>query len=165
MQLQYILNRLRDNDYSEYYSTKPIKGNSKPAQYIPWYKLPEILDGACGGDGYWDLITDVTALDTMVIVKVTITIKDWDGQSVSRSAVGNELIEYFITATEAGTHHKQKEIPYGDATSNASAQAFRRCLALFGVAIDLWERENNTQPGTISREAWLRIQKKSESLV
>lgn len=156
MQLQYILNRLRDSDYSKYYQQKPGKGGSKTITYIPWHSFPAILDSACDGAGFWEWEVSVSGFGSLITVTGKLTISDWDGNKITRSALGNE---------------KGDCEGWGDATSNATAQAFRRAIALYGVGLELWQQkttspqqQHQVTPGTISREEWLRIQQQKKEV-
>lgn len=164
MKIYHILQRLKSNDYSKYLETK--KGeNNKTIQYIPWYRYPDILDNACGEDGIWSLISETQLTDTMVVVNTSISIIDSDGNNVTRTGTGNELIEVLNIVDEQMTIKKQKKIPYGDPTSNATAQAIRRTMALFGVVVDLWERDReSTSQFTMSKADWERKFKANKQL-
>jgi hypothetical protein len=161
--LSEILDTLRSTDYTRYYLDKPGRFNKKTGQtgkhitFIPWYSYPEILDQATDGMWEWELTPSFVGDLAIVIGKLTIIGSDG---KLTRTAIGNE-------SSDADG--------FGD-PSNASAMAFRRVMALFGVGLELWDKKSSpnkssnnnqrvkinieqpTQKGMITRDEWLRLQ-------
>lgn len=159
--LSEILDTLRNTDYSHHYESKPGRFNKKtgqtgkPITFIPWYSYPEILDQAT--DGLWEWELTPSFVGDLAVVTGKLTLIGSDGK-ITRTAIGNEESDYD---------------GFGDPTSNATAQAFRRVMALFGVGLELWAKKpspNNNQQrvkinldqpaqkGMITRDEWLRLQ-------
>jgi hypothetical protein len=152
-----ILNTLKTSDYSRCYAKKPVfKDKVKVGEvtYIPWFVFPTILDQAT--DGFWEWEVTPSVINNMAITTGKLTLIGSDGK-ISRTAIGNEDSDYD---------------GFGDPTSNATAQAFRRVMALFGVGLELWDKKSSpnnnqrvkinieqpAQKGMITRDEWLRLQ-------
>jgi hypothetical protein len=68
-----------------------------------------------------------------------LTIPTVDGP-VTRSATGTELLKEEVFDKE--TKEKViRELAYGDPSSNAESQAFRRAAARFGLGLYLYEKD------------------------
>lgn len=161
-----ILSILKTSDYSQYYYNKPSFSRGKQSgniTYIPWFAFPEILDQAT--DGFWEWEIVPSFIGNMAVITGNLTIIGSDGR-ITRTAIGNESSDCD---------------GYGDPTSNASAMAFRRAIALFGVGLQLWSKPagnkpNNgnshtpkpststNTPGTISRDEWYRMQREKQEM-
>lgn len=115
--------------------------------YISWHTAADVLDDSAPDFeivGPWgSMITDVKAFENKVVVVMSIyfPVKDAveNSHTVSRQAIG---FEYLIDPKTG------KEISYGDAFSNASSMAFRRCCAMFGIGRELYKK---TAGGPIDR--------------
>jgi len=91
--------------------------------FSPWYRVMKILDHYTRG--YWDgTVKDVYTSEGRVVVTYSITIHGENG-SLTREATGTEVLD----------------VQYGDPSSNAEAQAFKRACARFGLGLHLYEKE------------------------
>ena len=129
MLLSEILNKLKQPVPPHFIKQKPVfakKVKQKDVDFISWYDLCDLLDERCGLNG-WQWSQNVTQVGNRVVVEGTLTIIGEDTQ-LSKSSQGNEEIEAFIM--------------YGDCVSNSEAMALRRCCAKFGIARDLWRKED-----------------------
>lgn len=99
-------------------STK--RKGSATLTYCSWYRTQKILDYYTNGN--WDLDVEIHVGDnvTSAVARLTIHAED---RSVTRTATGCE---------EADVSS------YGDTTSNAEAQAFKRACARFGLGLHLY---------------------------
>jgi hypothetical protein len=99
--------------------TKTIKGNR--INFVPWYNYVKLLNHYCPG---WELDSEIGQAQgkTTVTAKLTIHAQEC---SVTRTGVGIENTDLDV---------------FGDAVSNANAQALRKACALFGLTLDLWEK-------------------------
>lgn len=96
------------------------KQGGKVLTYIPWHVVNRILDKYCPG---WEgRIESVITTQDRIFVVYSITIHAVDG-SFTRTATGTELLA-------CGS--------YGDPSSNAESQAFRRAAARFGLGLHLY---------------------------
>lgn len=92
--------------------------------FSPWYRVSKIMDHYTRG--FWDgQVTNVSTTEDRIIVTYSITIHGKEG-SLTRQATGTELLE----------------VSYGDPSSNAEAQAFKRACARFGLGLHLYEKED-----------------------
>ncbi len=121
--------------------------------YISWYDLCDLLDEYCGIDGWKWSIKDVNQISNRLTLTGVLTIHGED-KSLTREATGTEEIDCSS---------------YGDPSSNAEAMALRRCCSKFGLARDLWRKENKSNShiskpsqlkktlpkGEITRDEWL----------
>lgn len=116
--------------------------------YIAWHDAADLLDEACPDyeiDGpYSQNIISVQNIENRIVVVMQMQIplttgKDEDREHrwVERQAVG---FEYLIDPKTG------KEISYGDAFSNASSMAFRRCCAMFGIGRELYKKKADNAP-------------------
>jgi hypothetical protein len=99
------------------------KQGGKVLTYIPWHTVNRILDKYCPG---WEgRIESVTTTQEQIFITYSITIHASDG-SFTRTATGTELLA-------CGS--------YGDPSSNAESQAFRRAAARFGLGLYLYIKD------------------------
>jgi hypothetical protein len=105
--------------------TKSLGGQRIP--YLPWYRANQILDKYCPG-WCWNIVNIYTT-DTDLFLVGRLTIPTSDGV-VYREATGNEKLNCSS---------------YGDPSSNAESQAFRRAAAKFGLGLYLYEKEKRYQ--------------------
>lgn len=98
---------------------KTLKGNR--IEFVPWYNYVKILNHYCPG---WEVDSEIGQVGgkTTVTAKLTIHAQEC---SVTRTGVG-------IEETDLDK--------FGDAVSNANAQALRKACALFGLTLELWEK-------------------------
>lgn len=103
--------------------TLPGKGN---ATYLPWHSAAKILTKYSPG-WTWEVRQMHTTNDRIFLVgRLTITAKDG---------------VFFYEATGTETLKKdEKEIAYGDPSSNAESMCFRRCAAKLGLALYLYDK-------------------------
>ncbi|NJM67487.1 MAG: hypothetical protein HC851_18345 [Acaryochloris sp. RU_4_1] len=99
--------------------TKVLKGNR--INFVPWYNYVKLLNHYCPG---WEIESEIGQAGgkTTVTAKLTIHAQEC---SVTRTGVGIENTDLDV---------------FGDAVSNANAQALRKACALFGLTLDLWEK-------------------------
>ena len=99
--------------------TKTIKGNR--IEFVPWFNYVKLLNHYCPG---WEIESQIgqSGGKTTVTAKLTIHAQEC---SVTRTGVG-------IEDTDLDK--------FGDAVSNANAQALRKACALFGLTLELWEK-------------------------
>ncbi|WP_218080881.1 Rad52/Rad22 family DNA repair protein [Anthocerotibacter panamensis] len=99
--------------------------------YIPWHTVNHLLDHYAPG---WEgQITEVCFSNDRIYVVYALTIHASDC-SVTRMATGTELLK--------GTDRqgKPREVAFGDPSSNAESQAFRRAAARFNLGLHLYEK-------------------------
>ncbi|WP_218081173.1 Rad52/Rad22 family DNA repair protein [Anthocerotibacter panamensis] len=99
--------------------------------YIPWHTINHLLDHYAPG---WEgKISEIRFSNDRIYVVYALTIHASDC-SVTRMATGTELLK--------GTDRqgKPREIAFGDPSSNAESQAFRRAAARFGLGLHLYEK-------------------------
>jgi hypothetical protein len=99
--------------------TKP-QGGAK-IRFCAWYRTQKILDHYTGG--HWEWHCDLLPVGDMLVAKGTLTVHAADG-TYSRQATGSEAMDVK---------------GYGDTSSNAEAQAFKRACARFGLGIHLYD--------------------------
>ena len=102
--------------------TKSIGGQR--IKYIPWYRVNKILDKYAPG-WTWQ-IQSIHTTDTDLFIVGRLTIPTADG-NVYREATGTEKLNCSS---------------YGDPSSNAESQAFRRAAARLGLGLYLYEKDN-----------------------
>lgn len=120
--------------------------------YIAWHDAADVLDESCpDGEiaGPWtSRIVSIQNIDNRLCVTMAVAVPykvesepeaitvNLNKTQVSISYVERQAIgfEYLIDPKTG------KEISYGDAFSNASSMAFRRCCALFGIGRDLYKK-------------------------
>ena len=109
------------------------KGN---AQYLPWWTVNEVLDKYCPG-WTWEIKETLISRDRIFIVG-RLTIPTSEG-NVYREASGTEELKRQAYDKKIG-RYTEKEIAYGDPSSNAESMAFRRCAARFGLGLYLYQK-------------------------
>jgi len=108
------------------------KGN---AQYLPWYTVNKVLDKYAPG-WTWEIKETLISRDRLFIVgRLTIPTKQGN---VYREASGTEELKRQAYDKKIG-RYTEKEIAYGDPSSNAESMAFRRCAARFGLGLYLYQ--------------------------
>jgi hypothetical protein len=108
------------------------KGN---AQYLPWYIVNQVLDKYAPG-WTWEIKDTQTSRDRIFIVG-RLTIPTSEG-NIYREASGTEELKRQAFDKKIG-RYTEKEIAYGDPSSNAESMAFRRCAARFGLGLYLYQ--------------------------
>ena len=108
----------------------PDKSN---AEYIPWRTVNKILDKYAPG-WCWEIKSvDVTRDRIFMIGRLTIPTSEG---TVYREASGTEELKKQAYDKKMG-RYMEKEIAYGDPSSNAESMAFRRCATRFGLGLNL----------------------------
>ena len=103
--------------------TLPGKGNAK---YLSWHSVVRILDKYAPG-WQWEVRQIYTTPERVFLVgRLTIIAKDGH---FFQDATGTELLK-----------NGDKEIAYGDPTSNAESMALRRAATRYGLALYLYDR-------------------------
>ncbi|MGK7881119.1 MAG: Rad52/Rad22 family DNA repair protein [Crocosphaera sp.] len=152
MNLIDILRSLAQPVPKDLISQKTLKGNK--IDYIAWYDLCDLLDDHCGIDGWEWSVKDVNQISNRLTLTGILTIHGED-KSLTRMATGTEDVNCSS---------------YGDPSSNAEAMALRRCCCKFGLARDLWRKENKSNSnisqmskskkplpkGEITQKEWLK---------
>jgi len=105
-------------------------------QFISWKFLPPILDKYCRG-WCWE-IRSVNTTDDRIFLVGRLTIPTADGL-VYREATGTECLKEIKTDKLTG-EVIEREIAYGDPSSNAESMAFRRACAKFGLGLYLYHK-------------------------
>jgi hypothetical protein len=108
---------------------KSRKQGGSVITYLPWVNIQRVLDRYAIGWN-WE-ITKLHTTDDRVFVVGRLTIPTKDGM-VWRESSGTELLK------EVNRQGEVQEISFGDPTSNAEAQAFRRAAAKFGLGLYLY---------------------------
>lgn len=107
----------------ELVKTLPGKGN---AQFISWHSVIRILDKYCPGWS-WEIKQMSHSEDRLFLVgRLTITAKDG---IFFHEATGTEVLK-----------KDDKEISYGDPSSNAESMALRRAAAKFNLGLYLYSK-------------------------
>ncbi|MEM8723109.1 MAG: DUF1071 domain-containing protein [Cyanobacteria bacterium P01_G01_bin.39] len=109
------------------------KGN---AMYLPWYTVNKILDKYSPG-WTWEIKDTLISRDRLFMVG-RLTIPTSEG-NIYREAAGTEELKRH-TYDKKLERYVDKEIAYGDPSSNAESMAFRRCAARFGLGLYLYEK-------------------------
>ena len=109
------------------------KGN---AQYLPWYTVNQVLDKYCPG-WTWEIKDTLISRDRIFVVG-RLTIPTSEG-NIYREASGTEELKRQSYDKKMG-RYMEKEIAYGDPSSNAESMAFRRCAARFGLGLYLYQK-------------------------
>lgn len=107
---------------------KQRKQGGKMIDYVPWYRCVKLMDYYAPGWSYEIRRMENFSDGFFLVVRVTIPASDGE---FYREATGTEKID--------------KE-GYGDTSSNAESMALRRCFAKFGLAIDLYEKDDASPP-------------------
>ncbi|WP_206602585.1 hypothetical protein [Cyanobacterium aponinum] len=153
MTLNDILKRLKEPVAPSYISQKKV-GNSV-LDFISWFDYCDILDERCGlGNWYWEIVS-TTISDNRYFMTGRLTIAGTD-RSISQDATGTEILNCSS---------------YGDPSSNAEAMALRRACAKFGLARELWRKDDKPNHSyqsqlkpmgkrEITREEWLALRAK-----
>lgn len=115
--------------------------------YIPWYTANKILDKYAPG-WTWEIRTLQLSKDRLFLVG-RLTIPTREG-TIYREATGTELLkDAKVIKDQDGNPYRDEydrpltdavELAYGDPSSNAESQAFRRAAAKFGLGLYLYER-------------------------
>ena len=156
MNIAQIISNLKQPIPPKLISQKQIKGNT--IDFISWFDYCDLLDERVG-IWEWSIVT-MTSTDNRLFITGRLTIHG-DDRSLSQMATGTEILNCSS---------------YGDPSSNSEAMALRRACAKFGLARDLWrkeEKQNNsfnnhhkqTNPnpsrpkakGEITKEKWLQL--------
>ena len=158
MNINQIISNLKQPIPPKFISQKQIKGNT--IDFISWFDYCDLLDERVG---IWEWsIVSMTTTDDRLFITGKLVIHG-DDRSLSQMATGTEILNCSS---------------YGDPSSNAEAMALRRACAKFGLARDLWrkeEKQNNSfnnhhqtnkpksyrpkAKGEISREQWLQLKR------
>lgn len=102
-------------------------------KYVPWYECTKILNKYAIG-WQWEIVETNLSSDRIFITgRLTIPTKDGD---ISRCATGTSELKKI---SDEGV---VSEIPYGDPSSNAEAQAFKRACARFCLGLYLYSQNN-----------------------
>jgi hypothetical protein len=109
------------------------KGN---AEYLPWYTVNQILDKYAPGWN-WEIKETLISRDRIFIIG-RLTIPTSEG-NIYREASGTEELKKQSYDQKMGKY-TEKEIAYGDPSSNAESMAFRRCAARFGLGLYLYQK-------------------------
>ena len=112
--------------------TKNLGG--RKLSFISWKYIPPILDKYARG-WCWEITQLQTTSDRIFLVG-RLTIPTADGL-VYREATGTECLKEVKTDKVTG-EMIEREIAYGDPSSNAESMAFRRACAKFGLGLYLY---------------------------
>ncbi len=102
---------------------KKLPADKGHAQYLPWWSCNKILDKYAVGWN-WEIRDTQISRDRIFIVG-RLTIPTSEGL-VYREASGTEELKRQAYDKKIG-RYTEKEIAYGDPSSNAESMAFRRC--------------------------------------
>lgn len=114
--------------------TKTLKGQK--ITFLSWKYIPPILDKYARGWS-WEITHLQTTSDRIFLVG-RLTIPTADGL-VWREATGTEMLKEVKTDKVTG-EMIEREIAYGDPSSNAESMAFRRACAKFGLGLYLYKK-------------------------
>lgn len=114
--------------------TKNLKGQK--ITFLSWKYIPPILDKYCRG-WCWEIRSVNTTNDRIFLVG-RLTIPTAEGM-VWREATGTEMLKEVKTDKVTG-EMIEREIAYGDPSSNAESMAFRRACAKFGLGLYLYNK-------------------------
>lgn len=112
---------------------KKLPNNKGNAQYLPWRTVNRILDKYCPG-WEWE-IKDMQVSRDRIFMIGRLTLITSEGK-IYREASGTEELKKQSYDEKMG-RYMEKEIAYGDPSSNAESMAFRRCAARFGLGLSL----------------------------
>ncbi|NJO74186.1 MAG: DUF1071 domain-containing protein [Leptolyngbyaceae cyanobacterium RM1_406_9] len=101
--------------------------------YIPWYKVNEILNKYAPG-WTWEIISIHTTADRLFL-SGRLTIPAAEG-NIYREGTGTELLKEWSEKKQ-----QMQELAYGDPSSNAESMAFRRAAARFGLGLYLYDKD------------------------
>lgn len=113
----------------ELLETKTLKGNK--IDYLPWHTATKILDKYAPG-WMWEIHRIETTADRIFVVG-RLTLQTSEGV-IWRDATGTETLK------ELDKNGNERELAYGDPSSNAESMAFRRAAAKFGLALYLYDK-------------------------
>ena len=119
---------------SKMLETKSLKGSK--ITFISWKFIPPILDKYCRG-WCWE-IRSVHTTDDRIFLVGRLSVPTSDGL-VYREATGTEMLKEIKTDKVTG-EVIEREIAYGDPSSNAESMAFRRACAKFGLGLYLYHK-------------------------
>jgi len=114
--------------------TKNLKGTK--ITFLSWKYIPPILDKYARG-WCWE-ITHLQSTSDRIFLVGRLTIPTSDGL-VWREATGTECLKETKTDKVTG-EVIEREIAYGDPSSNAESMAFRRACAKFGLGLYLYSK-------------------------
>ena len=100
-------------------------------KYIPWYECTRILNKYSIG-WEWE-ITDTQLSSDRIFITGRLTIPTADGR-ISRCATGTSELK------RTNKEGESVEIAFGDPSSNAEAQAFKRACARFSLGLYLYSQ-------------------------
>jgi hypothetical protein len=112
------------------------KVGSTQITFLSWKYIPPILDKYARGWS-WEITHLQTTPDRIFLVG-RLTIPTADGL-VWREATGTEMLKETKTDRVTG-EMIEREIAYGDPSSNAESMAFRRACAKFGLGLYLYNK-------------------------
>ena len=115
---------------------KKLPADKGSAQYLPWYTVNQALDKYAPG-WTWEIKNTQISRDRIFIIG-RLTIPTSEG-NIYREASGTEELKRQAYDKKAG-RYTEKEIAYGDPSSNAESMAFRRCAARFGLGLYLYQK-------------------------
>ena len=159
MKIAEIIDTLKEPVNSRLISHKKVEnkktGEISYIDYISWFDYCNLLDERIGlGRWEWGIVS-ITTTNNRLFITGKLTIHS-DDCSLSQMATGTEILHCSS---------------YGDPSSNAEAMALRRACAKFGLARNLWRKEEkhnsfktnktfNHQGGKtkeITKEQWLQL--------
>lgn len=114
--------------------TKTLKGQK--ITFLSWKYIPPILDKYARG-WCWE-ITHLQSTSDRIFLVGRLTIPTAEGV-VWREATGTEMLKEVKTDKVTG-EMIEREIAYGDPSSNAESMAFRRACAKFGLGLYLYSK-------------------------
>lgn len=98
------------------------KLGGRPITFISWHDATRLMDFYCAGWTNEIVRSEIVGGKYIVTVRVTLNCKDG---VVFREATGLESEDYDT---------------YGDAASNSSAMALKRCFAYLGLGLELYDK-------------------------
>lgn len=128
--IEYLSRRLPDKLLE-----KKKVGNTQ-ITFLSWKYIPPILDKYARG-WCWE-ITHLQSTSDRIFLVGRLTIPTADGL-VWREATGTECLKETKTDKVTG-EVIEREIAYGDPSSNAESMAFRRACAKFGLGLYLYSK-------------------------
>ena len=161
MNIAQIISRLKQPVDPNLISQKKVGG--KIIDYISWFGYCNLLDERVGlGNWEWSIV-NMTTTDNRLFITGKLTIY---GDAPQSGTGGERSVSQMATGTEILNCNS-----YGDPSSNAEAMALRRACAKFGLARNLWRKEEkhnsfktnktfNHQGGKtkeITKEQWLQL--------
>ena len=110
---------------------KQRKQGGASLTYLPWVHVVKVLDRYAIG-WKWE-IRQITTTDDRLFMVGRLTIPALEGE-IWREATGNEALKEVSRKTG-----EIQDIAYGDPSSNAESQSFRRAAAKFGLGLYLYK--------------------------